>query len=173
MAIVKIPEENRTISDPKEIAAYLAGLGIEYERWDQIPITTSATNEDIFNAYSDKIEQLKDIGGYASADIIHFAPDLPPPPDLNAKLSNYNQEHLHDEDEVRFVIEGGGVYFVNAGKNPVCSIEIETGDFIRLPCGIRHWFKLDNNQRIRALTLFQDSEGWVPFYTDSGIEEKF
>ena len=33
MAVVRIPEENRTLNDEPAIAAYLAGRGIEFERW--------------------------------------------------------------------------------------------------------------------------------------------
>jgi cupin superfamily acireductone dioxygenase involved in methionine salvage len=34
MAIVRIPDENRTLREQSEVAAYLASIGIEYERWD-------------------------------------------------------------------------------------------------------------------------------------------
>ena len=34
MAIVRIPDENRTLSGEEEITDYLASIGIDYERWD-------------------------------------------------------------------------------------------------------------------------------------------
>ena len=37
MALLRIPEENRSIGDRDELVAYLAGLGIEYERVDSAP----------------------------------------------------------------------------------------------------------------------------------------
>jgi len=33
MATVKIPAEQRTLTDQAEVTAYLAKLGIDYERW--------------------------------------------------------------------------------------------------------------------------------------------
>ena len=33
MAIVRIPEEQRSIDDPAAIAAFLAPYGIDFERW--------------------------------------------------------------------------------------------------------------------------------------------
>ena len=33
MATVRIPAENRTLTDQTEVTAYLATLGIDYERW--------------------------------------------------------------------------------------------------------------------------------------------
>src|SRR5207249_5009677 len=34
MAIVRIPDENRSLNDPEAITAHLASIGIEYERWE-------------------------------------------------------------------------------------------------------------------------------------------
>ncbi len=33
MALVRIPEEDRTLEDESSIAAYLAERGIDFERW--------------------------------------------------------------------------------------------------------------------------------------------
>ena len=37
MAIVRIPEEHRTLEDAPAIAAFLAQHGIDYERWTDTP----------------------------------------------------------------------------------------------------------------------------------------
>ena len=34
MAVLRVPDEQRTLSEQYEIRDYLAGIGIEYERWD-------------------------------------------------------------------------------------------------------------------------------------------
>jgi len=39
MALVRIPEQSRTLVESGEITAFLASNGIEYERVDQIPVT--------------------------------------------------------------------------------------------------------------------------------------
>jgi 1,2-dihydroxy-3-keto-5-methylthiopentene dioxygenase len=88
-------------------------------------------------------------------------------------LAKFNREHWHDEDEVRFIIEGRGLFHVHPPQGPVFAIEVEAGDLIRVPRGTHHWFDLCADRRIRAIRLFQDQSGWTPHYTNSGIDAGF
>ena len=64
MAIVTIPEENRTLTDPAEIKSYLAGISIDYEQWNtDVEIAEDASTEEVLRAYGPQIEQLKARGG--------------------------------------------------------------------------------------------------------------
>jgi 1,2-dihydroxy-3-keto-5-methylthiopentene dioxygenase len=85
-------------------------------------------------------------------------------------LQRFSSEHWHDEDEVRFVLEGRGVFHVRPKDGPVVAIEVGPGDLIRVPRGTWHWFDLCAERRIRAIRLFQDPSGWTPRYTGSGAE---
>src|ERR1051325_8627481 len=99
MALVTIPEENRTIQDLEEITRYLASIRIAYERWQTArELAADASAEDILAAYADDIERLKARGGYVTADVINVNPQMP---GLEAMLAKFNREHWHDEDEVR------------------------------------------------------------------------
>ncbi|OLE69437.1 MAG: hypothetical protein AUI36_04750 [Cyanobacteria bacterium 13_1_40CM_2_61_4] len=88
-------------------------------------------------------------------------------------LAKFSREHWHDEDEVRFTVQGHGVFRVNPKTSPVVSIEVEPGDLIRVPRGTLHWFDLCTDKQIRCIRLFQDPSGWTPSYTDSGVDENF
>ena len=44
------------------------------------------------------------------------------------------------------------------------------GDMIRVPRGTKHWFNLCGDRTVRAIRLFQDISGWMPHYTDSGVD---
>ena len=88
-------------------------------------------------------------------------------------LAKFSREHWHDEDEVRFIIEGRGLFHVHPPDGPVFAIEVEAGDLIRVPRGTHHWFDLCADRRIRAIRLFQDPSGWTPHYTDTGIDQGF
>ena len=88
-------------------------------------------------------------------------------------LAKFDREHWHDEDEVRFVIHGRGLFHIHPRQNPVVAIEVEAGDLIRVPRGTHHWFNLCGEREIRAIRLFQDPAGWTPQYTDSGVDEGF
>jgi 1,2-dihydroxy-3-keto-5-methylthiopentene dioxygenase len=94
-------------------------------------------------------------------------------PNLDAMLNKFNSEHWHDEDEVRFIVEGRGLFHIHPKTGPVFSIEVEAGDLIRVPKGTLHWFDLCGDRRIRAIRLFQDMSGWTPHYTQSGVDKGF
>ncbi len=171
MALIRIPVEDRTITDPSHITAFLATQGIEYERAEPShPVAADAAPAVLLEAYKDKIDALKAKGGYVTADVIDVFPDTP---NLEAMLNKFNSEHWHDEDEVRFIVEGHGLFHIHPQTGPVFSIEVEAGDLIRVPRGTHHWFDLCVDRRIRAIRLFQDPSGWTPHYTQSGVDKSF
>jgi 1,2-dihydroxy-3-keto-5-methylthiopentene dioxygenase len=171
MAVLRIPEENRSISGKAEVAAYLGNIGIDYDVWEPSqPLGPDASQDEILRAYSAEIEKLKASGGYVTADVINVNPTTP---NLDAMLAKFSREHWHDEDEVRFIVQGRGLFHVNPKDSPVVGIEVEPGDLIRVPRGILHWFDLCSDKQIRCIRLFQDPGGWTPWYTDSGVDDKF
>lgn len=171
MAVVTIVNEDKKFTTPEEIAASLARYGIDYERWTPShPITDDAPPEAILAAYSREIEALKTRGGYVTADVIDVSPATP---GLDAMLAKFSREHWHDEDEVRFIIAGHGLFHIHTTNGAVLAIEVEAGDLIRVPRGTLHWFNLCADRRIRAIRLFQDTAGWTPHYTESHVDENF
>ena len=171
MALVKIPEQQRVIEGEEPVRTFLASQGIEYERTTPgRPVEAGAPAAELLDAYKDKIDELKAKGGYVTADVIDVFPDTP---NLTAMLNKFNSEHWHDEDEVRFIVEGRGLFHVRPDDAPVFAIEVEAGDLIRVPRGTHHWFDLCADRRIRAIRLFQDPSGWTPHYTQSGVDKNF
>lgn len=171
MAIVRIPADDAVIKDTEAITAFLAAHRIDYEQWTpERPLDADATPEMVLAAYARKIEPLMARGGYRTADVIDVRPETP---NLEAMLAKFSREHWHDEDEVRFIIEGRGLFHVHPDEGPVFAIEVEAGDLIRVPRGTHHWFDLCADRRIRAIRLFQDQSGWTPHYTDTGIDQAF
>ncbi len=171
MARIRIPDEKRSISEPGEISRYLAGIGIHYEHWEcATSLPSTATAEEILAAYSPQIEKLKARGGYVTADVIDVHPQTP---GLDAMLARFNVEHWHDEDEIRFIVAGRGIFHLHPKQGPVIAVEVESGDLIRVPLGTHHWFDLCSDRRIRAIRLFQDPAGWTPHYTESGVDRGY
>src|ERR1041385_914484 len=171
MAVLTILNEHKRLTNADEIAANLASYGIDYERWTPShPVSEDAPPDEILDAYAREIEELKTRGGYVTADVVDVTPATP---GLDALVSKFNREHWHDEDEVRFIIAGHGIFHIHAETGDVLGIQVEAGDLIRIPRGTLHWFNLCDDRRIRALRLFQDAAGWTPHYTESRIDENF
>lgn len=187
MATVKIyPNENylndkselaeMVYSDPAKVKEILAGIGIGYEKWDtERGLGENAEGQEVLNSFADEIIALKESGGYVTADVINIVPETP---NLETMLAKFSREHWHDEDEVRFIVEGRGIFHIrpktaDGMTGPVYAIETVKGDLIRVPQGTWHWFDLCEDRRIRAIRLFQDVTGWTPHYTDSDADKGY
>ena len=171
MATVRIPEEQRTLTEANEVTRYLARLGIDYERWPvDERVAADAAADAVLAAYAREIDTLKARGGYVTADVIDVTSATP---NLDAMLAKFSTEHWHDEDEVRFIVRGRGLFHIHPRQGPVIAIEVEAGDLIRVPRGTWHWFDLCGDRDIRAIRLFQDKSGWTPNYTNSGTDKGF
>lgn len=171
MAIVDVPQRGIRLNETSEITEYLSGIGIDYECWrDLKQVPEDAADQEILAGYATEIEALKKRGGYVTADVINIVPTTP---GLDGMLNKFNREHWHDEDEVRFIVKGHGLFHIAPEGGDVVSIEMEAGDMIRVPKGTRHWFNLCGDRTVRAIRLFQDMSGWTPHYTESGIDAGF
>lgn len=171
MAILTIPDKQQEIRDVEAIIGYLSGIGITYEQW-RSPLTLSenATASEILAAYAPDLETLKQKGGYTTADVIDITAQTL---NLEAMLAKFRDEHWHDEDEVRFIVSGRGVFHIHPKAGEVIAVTVEAGDLLLVPTGTHHWFDLCEDRQVRAIRLFQDPAGWTPIYTKSGLEQKY
>ena len=168
MAILRLPDENQSIRDHEHIEAYLPDFGIEYDGWDpDRNVGASASPQEVLEAYAPEIEALKAKDDYTTADVIDVNPETP---QLDAMLAKFQVEHWHDEDEVRFIISGRGLFHIRSQDGPVMALEVEAGDLVSVPTGTWHWFDLCRERQIRAIRLFQNPAGWTPHYTGSGVD---
>jgi 1,2-dihydroxy-3-keto-5-methylthiopentene dioxygenase len=46
-------------------------------------------------------------------------------------------------------------------------------DLISVPANTKHWFDLGDSPKVRAIRIFTDQAGWVPHYTNSGIDQRY
>ena len=90
MAVLRIPDEKKTLREEGEIRDYLAGIGIDYERWEIADRAHADASADvILSAYAPEIEKLKAQGGYVTADVIDVKPDTV---GLDAMLAKFSIE---------------------------------------------------------------------------------
>ncbi len=169
MAVLRFPDEDRQVDSEPAIRAELAQMGIDYERWSLDRVPPDATADAVLTAYANEIDEMKRRGGYVTADVIDVNPATP---NLETMLARFDKEHTHSEDEVRFILAGRGIFFLHLhGK--IASVEVGPGDMLRVPRGTTHWFTLCEDRRIRAIRWFQDTIGWTPQYTASGVDQGY
>ena len=171
MAILRIPDDNLVLTDEVRVKQRLAAIGIGYETWQPAhALRDDSPADEVLAAYADEIERLKLHGGYHTADVIDVHPQTA---GLDEMLARFTREHWHDEDEVRFILAGRGVFHIHPQGASVVAVEVGPGDLLRVPRGTHHWFDLCADRRIRAIRLFQDSSGWTPHYTGSGTDQRY
>ena len=111
--------------------------------------------------YQQPLDALRRARGYVEQDIVALAPDTP---NLEAICAKFVDEHHHDEDEVRFVLGGSGIFDIRSRDDRWMRVEVEPGDLIVVPQARCHRFMLTEQKNIRCVRLFKDASGWVPHY---------
>jgi 1,2-dihydroxy-3-keto-5-methylthiopentene dioxygenase len=107
------------------------------------------------------IDSIKRDHGYVDQDFIELAPSTP---NLEAICAKFDREHLHTEDEVRYVVAGEGIFDVRDENDRWIRIEVAEGDLIVIPARTHHRFFLTDRKQIRCMRLFANHDGWSPLY---------
>jgi 1,2-dihydroxy-3-keto-5-methylthiopentene dioxygenase len=170
MAILKLLDKGgEVIKDVKLIKEFMNDRGIIFEQWEATrPVKHTDDQETILELYQHSLSPYMARHGYTNADVINVHKDTPNIEEIRQK---FLKEHRHDEDEVRFFVDGEGEFFFNLDQ--VFSLLCQKGDFISVPKGYKHWFDLAPKYFVKAIRVFQTKEGWVARYTDSGVEKKY
>lgn len=172
MAILSIPDEGIQLRDPKEIKTFFNERGIFFDQWTcDVVFDDTATQEEILQAYDKDLTPFMKNGGYKTADVIS----------INKLTANYEAirakflaEHTHSEDEIRFFVDGQGLFWFHLDEEAVFNLLCQKGDLISIPAGTKHWFDAgEKNPFVKAIRIFIDMTGWVPEYTGTEIEKKY
>ncbi|MBA3848055.1 MAG: cupin domain-containing protein [Planctomycetes bacterium] len=159
-----------TITDQARIASELGAIGIVFETWgvDRLPAQLKDRNlsddekRQVLEYYKPEIDRMRARGGYVTSDVISLYPDTP---NLDAICAKFDKKHLHTEDEVRFVVQGRGVFrLYPVGRGDALDVELRPGDFISVPAKYDHLFYLCADKKITCIRLFVDPAGWVAHY---------
>jgi 1,2-dihydroxy-3-keto-5-methylthiopentene dioxygenase len=106
---------------------------------------------------------------FKSVDVISLKPDHP---ERVALRNKFLGEHVHSDFEVRFFVEGKGLFYIHAGNN-VYGLMCEAGDLISVPDNVSHWFDMGESPDFKCIRLFTTPEGWMADYTGSSIAARF
>lgn len=175
MSILTVQHESgagpiEVYKDFRHIADKLEDVDILFERWEtDIPLKPDDTQEQVLEAYQDSVERIKKMYGFQSVDVIGLHPQHPDREQLRAKFLN---EHVHSEFEVRFFVEGSGLFYLHLADK-VYGVLCEKGDLISVPAGTPHWFDMGTAPSFRAIRFFTNPEGWVAQFSGSPIARHF
>ncbi len=82
------------------------------------------------DAFRGPLDALKGARGYIQEDQIELQPSTP---GLDAICAKFLDEHLHDEDEVRFVLAGEGIFDIRSLGDRFMRVVVGPGDSHRGP----------------------------------------
>lgn len=112
-------------------------------------------------SYEKPLEVFMQQNGYVTRDEIQLSTATP---DLAAIEAKFDREHLHTDDEVRYVLEGEGIFDIRSRDDRWMRVVVTAGDLISVPKDRHHRFLLTAKKQIRCARLFVDSSGWTPIY---------
>jgi 1,2-dihydroxy-3-keto-5-methylthiopentene dioxygenase len=150
--------------DADVMASTLRAIGVRFERW-----LTRECGDDVLAAYAAEIAALKVDGGYQTVDVVSVTPDHP---DRAAMRTKFLSEHTHAEDEVRFFVDGEGLFTLHHDRR-VFDVLCTKGDLMSVPAGMKHWFDMGPTPRFTAIRLFINPDGWVASFTGNDISDRF
>jgi 1,2-dihydroxy-3-keto-5-methylthiopentene dioxygenase len=160
----------KTLTAFEEIRDALAGIGVEFERWEaNQPLSEKAEQEEVIAAYREPIDRLNKKYGFQSIDVVSMYPDHP---GREAARGKFLAEHTHADFEIRFFVDGAGMFYIHsAGK--VYATLCTKGDLINLPANLTHWFDMGPQPNFKAIRLFTTPDGWVGNFTGNDIADHF
>ncbi|EEP78239.1 1,2-dihydroxy-3-keto-5-methylthiopentene dioxygenase [Uncinocarpus reesii 1704] len=134
--------------------SYLSKLGVLYRNCPNI---------------SD-VDRLATERGYKNRDEITVSPEKMGQ-SYEQKVKMFFHEHLHEDEEIRYILDGEGYFDVRSEEDAWVRIAVEKNDLLVLPAGIYHRFTTGESNYIKAMRLFQDEPKWTPLNRGPDLDE--
>ncbi|MBM6618099.1 1,2-dihydroxy-3-keto-5-methylthiopentene dioxygenase [Bacillus suaedaesalsae] len=175
MATIRIHGTDEVIEDQGKVNEFLASNEVVYEQWDisKLPtelhekyLLSDEEKNTILEAFGAEIKDISERRGYQTADVISLSDATP---NLDQLLQNFQQEHHHTDDEVRFIVSGHGIFIIQGKDGVFFDVRLNPGDLISVPENVRHYFTLQDDRKVVAVRIFVTPAGWVPIYENDAV----
>uniref|UniRef100_H3BZD3 Acireductone dioxygenase n=1 Tax=Tetraodon nigroviridis TaxID=99883 RepID=H3BZD3_TETNG len=117
-------------------------------------------NADVYET-DPELEKIRKDHGYSYMDIITIHRDTLS--NYEEKLKVFFDEHLHLDDEIRYILDGTAYFDVRDKEDRWIRIAMNKGDMITLPAGIYHRFTVDETNYTKAMRLFVGEPVWKAY----------
>ncbi|KAF9812728.1 hypothetical protein IEO21_06036 [Rhodonia placenta] len=150
-----LPGDQRELHD--------SGRAVPDEMLDKLGVLRWHIPVDAEGKWQSEVDKIADARSYKNRDIV-----------LNAKeglgdtfeatMKRFYSEHMHEDEEIRYIIEGSGFFDVREfTTDEWVRLHLSAGDMIVLPAGIYHRFSLDMGNKSRTMRLFKDEPKWIAY----------
>lgn len=113
--------------------------------------------------YLDQVNQWLNEFNYSSFDEVKLTPQTPKINEIN---QNFFREHHHTDDEVRYLLDGSGIFDIRNQNDQWLRIEVTTGDFLIIPANRYHRFCLTKEMKVHAVRLFKENPKWEAIFRE-------
>lgn len=161
--------------EPAAIRTRLAELDVRYDQWPTRQLADDADQDAVLAAYAEEVARISEEENFVTVDVARLKNTGQPDFAETARgaREKFLDEHTHDDDEVRFFVEGTGTFYLHIGDT-VSAIFCEAGDLVSVPEGATHWFDMGTRDpQFCAIRFFHDGEGWVGDFTGDPISAKY
>lgn len=161
-------------SDKDAIAQELRKINVRYEYREPLEAPSGSSADEIMEIFSDIIAEFGKNENYTTVDIAQLHPsDSPEARELAAAArAKFLNEHTHDDDEVRYFVQGSGIFYLHIdGK--VHAVLCTAGDLLDVPANTTHWFDMGTRPDFTAVRFFKVDDGWIGDFTGSDISSRF
>ncbi|THY33958.1 1,2-dihydroxy-3-keto-5-methylthiopentene dioxygenase [Aureobasidium pullulans] len=142
----------------------------------------------------DDVNELASSRNYKNRDEVTISPTTLP--NYEEKVKVFFHEHLHEDEEIRYILDGAGYFDVRSEGDDWIRLRLEKGDLAIMPAGIYHRFTVDDKnvstlqkenaevedewdsnadeetiQYTKAMRLFKDEPKWTPLQRGAETDE--
>ncbi|WP_267055044.1 cupin [Streptomyces sp. NBC_00083] len=158
------------------IRGELLRIGVRFARWHAARrVPACADDAALINAYRSHIDHVSAEGGYRTVDVVRMTPG-PAGPDPSRPgcpvREKFLEEHVHDEDLVRFVVSGSGCFYLHAARR-VHAVLCRAGDMLSVPSRTAHWFDAGVRPTYTAIRFFREGDDRAAHFVPNGIAGRF